>query len=99
MFIFKDWKVSQSVIKYPSDSGLIEQRHNTASEAKTLSNISLFSVIPKKKPAGSFGKSGRYFLVTFIPTSTESDGDLSFSNDPTFNDSASNANLKGLCRS
>ena len=99
MFIFKDWKVSQSARKYPSDSGLIEQRHNIALDPKTLSNISSFSVIPKKKPTGSFGKSGRYFLVTLISTSTKSDGELMFSNDSTFNNSASKADLKRLRRS
>ena len=86
--------MSQSARKYPSDSGLIEQRHNTALAPKTLSSISSFSVIPEKNPAGSLGKSGRYFLVTLISTNTKSDDDVMFSNDATFNSNASKADLR-----
>ena len=99
LFIFRVWKVYLSAVKYRSGPGSIEERHNTALEPKTLSDISSFSVIPKKRPAGPFGKSGRYFLVTSISTSTEPDGDLILSNDSTFDNSASKAELKWLHRS
>ena len=99
LFIFRVWKVYQSAVKYRSSSGSIEERHNTALEPKTLSDISSFSVIPKKEPAGPFGKPGRYFLVTWISTSTQSDGDLIFPNDSNLDNSASKADLEWLHRS